>query len=440
MIKQFKNNSTGSARLSFLLVMLMLVMALASQYTMKARHWNHYYPEALVTSLSDLALQAIPAQIKSFSAGVFRITADEYMHIGPSKKTKQNFVAGSFAGNTEIMSLLELSVILEPTNMEMYAVMSQNLAFHLNRFHDAIELLHRGILANKRSPDLHKLYMAGAYCYGFIKKPSFSSHEEVKKNRAIAVNYLNAAISSYLKNEYRLTPTMADDFANLQNYYVLQSRFLSDIGKRELALEAWNKVTAERQKSYLGHFFTMVQQKETAMPEFPDDLLTPEYKSLFQVSTIRMPYGATAPYRFWLVDSTNLYYLTIYARGLGALSLLEKDCPQHQAALEASETSIDGINDPFPKLSDCGHDHSSENEHALHQQQTTGADQDQDRDHTHISLDHVCGPECEHERHHENGEECQHCASAKSWKQAGNSVMLQGILMLTVAVLIRKFF
>ncbi|EKD83834.1 MAG: hypothetical protein ACD_39C00417G0001 [uncultured bacterium] len=174
----------------------------------------------------------------------------------------------------------------------------------------------------------------------------------------------------------------------------------------------------------------MVQQKETAMPEFPDDLLTPEYKSLFQVSTIKAPYGAPASYRFWLVGSENLYNLALYAHGFGALSLLEEDCPQHQASLKAD---IDGISEPFAEVSDCGHDHSA-NKHT-HQEQV-GADEPE-HDHIHIAPDHVCGPECEHE--HEHGEECPHCASAKSRIQAGTSAILQGILMLGAAILIRKF-
>ncbi|EKD80926.1 MAG: hypothetical protein ACD_39C02090G0006 [uncultured bacterium] len=428
MSRPFQDQTQSTVRMSVLLGILMLSLALASQNYMKARFTNYYYPETQVANFTDIVLQAIPTQVKSFLAGVFRLTADEYMHIGPTKKAKQNFIAGSFAGNTEIMSLLELSVMLEPTNMGMYAVMSHNLAIYLRRFDDAIELLHRGILANKNSPELHKLYAAAAYCYGFSRKPSFASRDEVKEFRGIAVNYLDAAINSYLANKHRLTPEMTDDFANLQNYYILKSRFLSDIGKRKEAMATWKMVPPDRQISYLGHFFTMLQQNETAMPDFPDDLLTPAYNGLFQTSTIVPPYGAPAAYRFWLVDSRNLYNLAIYSRGFGAISLLEKDCPQHH---ETSQTSIDGSAEPFGEVTGCGHEHENEIP-----------------ENTAVSPEHLCGPECEHhheqaanhEHHHEDHEGCPHCASARSWKQAGNSVMLQGIVMLTAAILIKKYF
>lgn len=428
MSRPLKNSSRGTVRLSVLSAILLLAMALSAQQYIKSRYWNYYYPDVQVADFTDIVLQTIPTQIKGFVAGIFRITADEYMHIGPTKKVKQNFVAGSFAGNTEIMSLLELSVILEPTNMEMYAVMSHNLALYLNRFKDAIRLLHRGIHANKKSPDLHKLYGAAAYCYGFVKKPSFASHAEVEKNREIAVNYLNAAIQSYLKNEHRLTPEMQDDFANLQNYYVMKSRFLSDIGKKQEALATWQKVSEDRKESFLGHYFTMLQQKETALPDFPDDLLTPEYTALFQVSTIKPPYGASAAYRFWLIDPANLYYLALYARGFGAPSLLAEDCPQHQTAMSAG-----AADKPFSEISDCGHDHSKQpvQHHVTVQHQHS-------HDHQHDHGEH--GDEILPQgHHHEHGEECPHCASAKSWKQAGTSAMLQALLMLAAAIVIRRF-
>jgi len=426
MSTQPQKSLTSSARLSVLSALMLLAMALSAQHLMKSRYWEYYYPEVQVANFADIVLQTIPGQIKSFVAGVLRITADEYMHIGPTKKAKQNFVAGSFAGNTEIMSLLELSVILEPTNTDMYAVMSHNLALYLNRFDDAIKLLHRGIQANKNAPDLHKLYGAAAYCYGFAKKPSFAAPAEVKKYREIAVNYLDAAIKSYLANEHRMSPYMHDDFANLQNYYVMQSRFLADVGRKSEALAAWQKVSEARQISFLGHYFTMLQQEEIAMPDFPDDLLTAAYQALFQVSTIRPPYSVPAAYRFWLTDPASLYYLAIYARGFGAPSLLAEDCHEHRSS----------------ELNQCGHDHSTaQHEHVTHDPHLQQP----------VQPDHVCGPGCEHDHHHESTHasgaahehehdpECPHCASAKSWKQAGIPVMIQAFLMLATTIIIRRF-
>lgn len=269
MSKQTHKSAQGSIRLAVLTCILLLSLAMAAQQSIKSHYWDYYYPEVQVSNVTDLVLQTIPAQLKSFIAGIFRITADEYMHIGPTKKAKQNFVACSFAGNTEIMSLLELSVLLEPSNTEMYAVMSQNLAFYLNRFRGAIRLLHRGIQANRESPNLHELYGAAAYCYGFVKKPSFASHAQVKKNRKIAVNYLNGAIKAYLANEHRITPYIYDNFANLQNYYILKSRFLSDIGKKQEAVETWKKVLYDRQEAFLDISSLCCNRRNWQCPSSP---------------------------------------------------------------------------------------------------------------------------------------------------------------------------
>jgi len=436
MKRHFHHTSRGSARLSVLTAILLLAMALAAQHSIKSRYWNYYYPEVPVGNATDIVLQTIPAQIKSFVAGILKVTADEYMHIGPTKKAKQNFVAGSFAGNTEIMSLLELSVTLEPTNMEMYTVMSHNLALYLNRFKDAIRLLHHAINANRNSPELHKLYGAAGYYYGFVKKPSFATPAEVKHYREIAVNYLDAAITAYLANEHRITPDMHDDFANLQNYYVMKSRFLSDIGKKQEALTTWQKVSDDRQISFLGYYFTLLQQNEIALPDFPDDLLTHEYHSLFQVSTIRPPYGAPAAYRFWLVDPASLYYMALYVRGFGAPSLLAEDCPQHDAAMSA-----DAADKTFSEISSCGHDHSKDpdHHHITVQHQHSHENEHKHSEHPADAHQHEHDDEvCPEGHHHEHGHECPHCASAKSWKQAGTSVMLQALLMLAAAIIIRK--
>lgn len=270
MKKSNKNNS----RLNILVPLLLLVIAISAQFSLKARFWNYYYPEVQVADYADFLLQAFPRQLKGFVAGFMRLTADEYMHIGPSKKVKQNFIAGSFAGNTEIMTLLKIALYFDPTHIDTYTVMSQNLCMYLDRFGEGIRLIQTGILANKDSVELHKLYAAGAYCYGFAESYTYSSDMPVKNNRAVALNYLDAAIKSYKANACRMTEESYDTFANIDNYYILKSRFLLDVGRKEEALEAWKHVPESLRNNLSGKYFDMFE-KGIDVPDLPEQLLLP---------------------------------------------------------------------------------------------------------------------------------------------------------------------
>ncbi|OGK12738.1 MAG: hypothetical protein A2W80_18220 [Candidatus Riflebacteria bacterium GWC2_50_8] len=257
--------------LGILLRLLLLAIAISGQFSIKARYWNQYYPETVIIDYNDLLLQSLPAQLKSMGAGLLRLTADEYMHIGPYKKARQNFIAGSFGGNTEIMGLLKLALYLEPSHIETYEIMSQNLAMYLDRFEDAIRLIQQGILANRSSADLHKLYAAAAYCYGFAESYTYDSPRPIKNDRAIALNYLDAAIKSYQANFTRIGTDSYDVFANLGNYYVLKSRFLIDIGKKYEAFAAWQNVPAENRTGLIATYFSLMEQG-IEVPDSPEKL------------------------------------------------------------------------------------------------------------------------------------------------------------------------
>lgn len=204
-----------------------LSIAISAQYSIKANFWSVYRPDEHAVSFVELVIQTVPIEIKSFIIGILRFTADEYMHLGPSKRNRQDFSAGSFAGNTDIMTLLPLIILFNPLHIDSYTVISHNLAIHLSRFSEAIRLIQRGILANKNSIELHKLYAAGAYCYGFSKNNMSQTIEQYHR-RKIAVRYLDAAIKAYKDNEDKITDDMFDNFANIENYYIMKSHFLAD--------------------------------------------------------------------------------------------------------------------------------------------------------------------------------------------------------------------
>jgi tetratricopeptide (TPR) repeat protein len=273
-----------------LLRLLLLAIAVSGQFSIKARYWNQHYPETAILDYSDILLQSVPTQLKSMSAGIMRLTADEYMHIGPYKKARQNFIAGSFAGNTEIMILLRLALYLEPSHIETYEIMSQNLAMHLDRFADAIRLIQQGILANKNSADLHQLYAAAAYCYGFAESFTSKTGKPIKNDREIALNYLNAAIANYEANAAAHQADNIETVSSLDNYYLLKSRFLIDIGKKDQALAAWQHVPESSRNGLIATYFSLLEQG-VKVPDSPKEFLAQIFAEQQTSKDIMPPYA-----------------------------------------------------------------------------------------------------------------------------------------------------
>ncbi|EKD82221.1 MAG: hypothetical protein ACD_39C01418G0002 [uncultured bacterium] len=389
--------------IGILLRLLLLAIAVSGQFSIKARYWNQYYPETVILDYSDLLLQSVTAQVKSMSAGLMRLTADEYMHIGPYKKARQNFIAGSFAGNTEIMSLLKIALYLEPGHIETYTIMSQNLAMYLDRFEDAIRLLQEGILANKQSAELHKLYSAAAYCYGFAESYTHDTDKPLKNNRAIALNYLDAAIASYEQRATQLSTDSYDVFANLGNYYVLKSRFLIDIGKKNEALAAWQHVPESSRSGLIATYFSFVEQG-VEVPDSPEKLFE-QILSDQQTSKDR-----PAPYA--LPDG---WYQTLFIDPAETLKSISSTMNR------VSASRIDAFN-PFAAAK-AGLTKTSEQ-----------APEDHDQDADASSCDHAdhTDQDCTHQHHNENG----------AWTifAEARGAIVQAALMIACGLLIRRFF
>lgn len=250
---------------------LLLSLAFTGQWTIKAEFWNIYYSEEPTDSLSELFLDKIPRQARDLAADYFWLTADEYMHFGSSKKVRERFLAGSYAGNTEILPLIELAIFLDPQHIDAYGILSQNLAMYLNRYIEGIRLLQRGILTNKHSPRLHELYGNVAYCYAFIES---YNNEGRKNDRAVALRYLNEAIKAYEKWDSIGKTPPKDPVMNPTTYQILRSRFLVEAGQQNDALTAWNKSGLELQSSndLLAKYLRKVEKGEP-VPRLPEDLV-----------------------------------------------------------------------------------------------------------------------------------------------------------------------
>ncbi|MBU1108904.1 MAG: hypothetical protein KKB51_19660 [Candidatus Riflebacteria bacterium] len=391
--------------LGILLRLLLLVIAIAAQFSIKARYWNYYYPETVIIDYNDLVLQAVPAQLKSVSAGLMRLTADEYMHIGPYKKVRQNFIAGSFAGNTEIMSLLKLALYLEPSHIETYTIMSQNLAMYLDRFEDGIRLVQQGILANKDSVDLHKLYSAGAYCYGFAESYTFNGPMPINNDRAVALNYLEAAIKCYLANVDRMSKDSYDVFANLDNYYLLKSRFLLDVGKKSEALATWQLVPKNLRSGLLATYFALMEQG-VAVPDSPG--------KLFEQILAGQSGSKEKPHPYILPDGWYQSLFNDPKDDLKSISYLLN---------RASASRIDAYN-PFSPTGFASARSTQENQPEQHEQQPDSEE-----------------PSCDHADH--SAQECSHQHhQASEWAifSEARGAILQAVLMVASGLLIRRFF
>lgn len=387
---------------NILIILLLFSIAISAQFTIKAHYWNYYYPEIPVTNYSDILLYAFPKQLKRFGAGILRLRADEYMHVGPSKKVKENFIAGCFAGNTEIMGLLKFSLYLDPTDIDTYTVMSQNLAMYLDRYKDAIRLIQKGILANKNSVELHKLYSAGAYCYGFAESYTSAGNFPVKNDRAVALNYLEAAIKSYKANAHRMTKRARDAFANIDNYYILKSRFLLDIGKEHEALKAWRNVPGKLQNGFLNDYFKLLE-KDTDIPDSP--------KKLFKKNFLKQQ-----------IDK--------YKEKLSNSFASQKNNCNLKNAKEKNSQNLASLN---PLLVQGNKMHEPENNKQNKDIYSTKQKHAGD-------YPHAFGHEHNSRHNHNQASTCSHC-NASTWKLLVQSrdTMFQALIMFIVAIIIRKF-
>ncbi|MBI3039848.1 hypothetical protein HYY75_12515 [bacterium] len=262
----------------FITLFLLLTLAFTFKVTLIA-DYPEIFPESVLLNLHPVAvvLEAVPRQLRAFFADYLWLTADEYMHFGPSKKMKEAFFSGSYAGNTEIMPMLELALILEPEHIDAYGILSQNLSFYLGRYKEGIQVLQRGIFFNKKSPRLHELYAAIGYIYGFIK----SYRNNLENNREISLRYFDAALKAYEENHGKDDPE--DEVFCPRNYQIIRSRFLVEKGEKENALQAWysSGIDLNTGSDALSLYLRKVEKGEE-VPGLPEEL--PEIKNLLDLA------------------------------------------------------------------------------------------------------------------------------------------------------------
>jgi tetratricopeptide (TPR) repeat protein len=174
--------------------------------------------------------EIIPERIRGFIAARLWERADLYMHAGPSGRLPENFVAGSYAGNTDLLPVLQIITRLTPEVLPPWLLLAANLGRHLQQKEKAMMVLKRAIGQNPDHSRLHELYAAIAYLKIFMHKPEI-------KDKISAINYLQKAIKIFpqpVSHEELTLPGYG-----LKDYKVLIARLYVEVNKPQKALEAW---------------------------------------------------------------------------------------------------------------------------------------------------------------------------------------------------------
>jgi len=248
---------------------LLLSMCVSVQWSLRAGWWETIYPDVPALELGEACLEAVPRQLRSIVADACWLRADEYMHFGPTRRLAARFIPGSYAGNTEIMPLLELAISLDPNHIDAYSLIVQNLSLHLGRFTDGLRLLQSGILANRGNPRIHELYGTGAHLWGF--RESYNVPEP--NNRLAALRYAEKALALYRDPG---DDPLADPIMVPRTYAIWKSRFLVDLGRRKDAVQAWKaaNLPLSIEGGLLGEYLRMVDAGQP-VPALPEQLLPP---------------------------------------------------------------------------------------------------------------------------------------------------------------------
>lgn len=174
----------------------------------------------------------VPERLRSFIAARLWEKADLYMHVGPSRIEEENFTAGSYAGNTDLLPLLQAVTQLVPHELPPWQLLATNLGRHLGRRSEAIRLLQQAIHLNRFHSEIHELFASIGAIYIFTGKPD-------EEEKTAALKYIEKAIATFPRSRRSF-----DDHSpglDLRSYYVLQSRLNIELSRPIEALSAWEK-------------------------------------------------------------------------------------------------------------------------------------------------------------------------------------------------------
>jgi hypothetical protein len=207
--------------------LLCALLFLVCAFSCQIQNWL-VFGEPLEDSQSLSVL--VPERLRGFVAARLWEQADRYMHAGPSSRVPENFVAGSYAGNTDLLPILQLVTELVPEELSPWMLLAENLGRHVGKKDEAVRLLQNAIRLNRKNPDVHQLYASIGRLKIFAGKPE-------RKDKDSALKYMQTAISLYEK----VPGPRHEDLTgfSLQAYHVLASRLCVELGRPKHALDLW---------------------------------------------------------------------------------------------------------------------------------------------------------------------------------------------------------
>lgn len=212
-------------RLNHLGFLLLLVLAFACNWSVKCRLSN-----AGSLAGNSFVQQFVPERLRSFAAAYLWSRAEQIMHRGPLPQLAQSFQAGSFGGNTDIIPLLQMVIMLMPEELPPYQLLASNLSRYLGEPLAGLRIIQEGIINNPDHPAIHELYAAAA----FLKIFAIKADDDIRRS---ALKYLLRAFQSWHGESAAFS---SDPAFKPQNYAILQSRLLLELSRPDEALAAWN--------------------------------------------------------------------------------------------------------------------------------------------------------------------------------------------------------
>lgn len=168
-------------------------------------------------------IQMLPERFRSFVAAYLWEKADHLMHEGPVLE-KQNFQAGSYAGNTDIVPLLKMIITLCPDQTAPYRLLATNYAYHLGMKSEALNLLDAAKINCSNSINCHEIYASEAFIRLFTKTENENNRQVLEK----VISLLDEAI-------YKFKPDVQfpDPAFTLENYIDVKSSLQAKLDNPE---------------------------------------------------------------------------------------------------------------------------------------------------------------------------------------------------------------
>lgn len=217
---------------------------------------------AIITHFSELAelgkrskaqgcFQIFPERLKSFVAACLWEKADRLMHEGPVI-SKQGFVAGSYAGNTDIVPLLKMVIALCPEQTAPYRLLATNYAYHLNMGSAALDLLNTAKINCAENPNNHEIYAAEA----LIRLHTGKNEKDKRQTLEKAVSLFEDAIV-----RYKTDKQFPDPVFTIENYIDVKDALQKRLSKGEQQIDT-------DQKAF--DFFSQKEAEESVENSFSD--------------------------------------------------------------------------------------------------------------------------------------------------------------------------